>query len=101
MTAGFRQVVFIIKHAIDAEFRELTRRVERHIETAYVYQENDVLPEGFSARRTREAVGHGSRRALRQGRAGRLDSPSSTPTTITAAAPTPRWPISGSSRARA
>lgn len=49
MTAGFGKVVFIIKHAIDAEFRELTRRVERHIETAYVYQENDVLPEGFSA----------------------------------------------------
>ena len=34
MTAGFGKVVFIIKHAIDAEFRELTRRVERHIETA-------------------------------------------------------------------
>lgn len=48
ITAGFGKVVFIIKHAIDEDFRALMQRVERHIDVAYVYQENDRLPAGFS-----------------------------------------------------
>lgn len=45
--AGFGKVVFIIKHAIDEEFRRITAGVERYIEVEYVYQEMDMLPEGF------------------------------------------------------
>ena len=48
LTAGFGKAVFIIKHAIDEDFRRLMRPVERHIDVAYVYQENDRLPAGFS-----------------------------------------------------
>ncbi len=48
ITAGFGKVVFIIKQAIDEDFRALMQRVERHIDVAYVYQENDRLPAGFS-----------------------------------------------------
>lgn len=47
--AGFEKVVFIIKKAIEKEFKEnVGRRMERHIQTEYVYQELDNLPEGFS-----------------------------------------------------
>ena len=48
ITAGFGKVVFIIKHAIEEDFRRMLRPVERHIDVAYVYQELDRLPEGFS-----------------------------------------------------
>lgn len=48
ITAGFGKVVFIIKQAIDEDFRALMQRVERHIDVAYVYQENDRLPAGFA-----------------------------------------------------
>lgn len=48
ITAGFGKVVFIIKQAIDEDFRALMQRVEQHIDVAYVYQENDRLPAGFS-----------------------------------------------------
>ncbi len=48
ITAGFGKVVFIIKHAIDEDFRRILRPVERHIDVAYVYQELDCLPTGFS-----------------------------------------------------
>ncbi len=48
-TAGFGKVVFIIKHAIDEDFRRITSGVERYMEVRYVYQELDMLPEGFSA----------------------------------------------------
>lgn len=46
--AGFEKVVFIIKKAIEKEFKEnVGRRMEKHIQTEYVYQELDRLPEGF------------------------------------------------------
>lgn len=48
ITAGFGKVVFIIKHAIEEDFRAIMHPVERHIETAYVYQETDSLPDGFT-----------------------------------------------------
>lgn len=47
--AGFEKVVFIIKKAIEKEFKEnVERRIGKHIETQYVYQELSRLPEGFA-----------------------------------------------------
>ena len=47
--AGFERVCFVIKHAIDAPFRDaIGTRMERHFHVDYVYQEPDVLPEGFA-----------------------------------------------------
>lgn len=47
--AGFEKVVFIIKKAIEKEFKEhIGNRMEKHIKVEYVYQENDRLPEGYS-----------------------------------------------------
>ena len=48
LTVGFGKAVFIIKHAIDEDFRRLMRPIERHIDVAYIYQETDCLPAGFS-----------------------------------------------------
>lgn len=45
---GFRRVVFIIKHAIEADFKQAVgTRMERYFDVEYVYQEPDCLPEGF------------------------------------------------------
>jgi len=47
--AGFRKIVFIIKHEIEEEFREkIGRRMERFFDVTYVFQQLDVLPDGFS-----------------------------------------------------
>lgn len=47
--AGFEKVIFIIKKAIEEEFKEhIGRRMEKHVEVAYVYQELDRLPEGYN-----------------------------------------------------
>ena len=47
--AGFRRVAFIIKHEIEKTFREtIGARMEKFFHVAYVYQELDCLPEGFS-----------------------------------------------------
>ena len=48
--AGFRDVVFIIKHEIEHEFREV---MDKHLDgtglnVKYVFQETDVLPDGYS-----------------------------------------------------
>ncbi len=50
MRAGFRDVTFIIKREIEADFREV---MDKHLQgkdinVKYVYQELDRLPEGFS-----------------------------------------------------
>lgn len=53
--AGFEKVIFIIKHAIEADFREyMGNRMEKHIQAEYVYQELDRLPQGFTLPRGRE-----------------------------------------------
>ena len=45
--AGFRRVAFIIKHAIEEDFKAAVgRRMEKYFEVSYVYQELDRLPEG-------------------------------------------------------
>lgn len=46
--AGFEKVVFIIKKAIEKDFKEhIGDRMAEHLEVSYVYQEVDKLPEGF------------------------------------------------------
>ncbi len=53
--AGFRHVVFIIKHAIEQQFREtIGRRMERQFDVDYVFQETDVLPAGYTVPEGRE-----------------------------------------------
>ena len=53
--AGFRRVVFIIKHAIEQQFRETVgRRMERRFDVDYVFQEPDVLPAGYTVPEGRE-----------------------------------------------
>jgi len=46
--AGFEKVVFIIKKAIEKEFREnIGDRIASHVKVEYVYQELDWLPAGY------------------------------------------------------
>ena len=53
--AGFDRVVFVIKHAIEQEFRETVgRRAEALLDTAYVFQELTALPAGLSVPDGRE-----------------------------------------------
>ncbi len=60
--AGFRKVVFIIKRAIEEDFKAaLGRRMERFFDVRYVYQELDRLPEGSTVpegRRKPWGTGH-------------------------------------------
>ncbi len=47
--AGFNKVVFIIKHEIEEDFKRLVgSRIEKFIDVEYVFQELDMLPEGFT-----------------------------------------------------
>lgn len=47
--AGFRKVAFIIKHEIEADFKEfIGHRTEKYFDVSYVYQQLDKLPEGYS-----------------------------------------------------
>lgn len=49
IAAGFNKVVFIIRKDLEKDFRDIIgRRVEGLVETAYVFQELDDLPDGFS-----------------------------------------------------
>ena len=48
--AGFTKVVFVIKHEIEKDFKEIVgKRIEKKIKTEYVFQEINDLPEGFTA----------------------------------------------------
>ena len=47
--AGFRKVVFVIKHEIEADFKAfIGRRMEKYFDVRYVFQQTDMLPEGYS-----------------------------------------------------
>lgn len=47
--AGFEKVVFIIKHAIEEDFRAaIAPRVAGKMQVEYVFQELDMLPPGFA-----------------------------------------------------
>lgn len=53
--AGFDKVYFIIKEQIAADFKEVIGdRISKHIETEYIMQELNKLPEGYSAPEGRE-----------------------------------------------
>ena len=53
--AGFTKVVFVIKHQIEEEFKRLVgSRVEKQIPVEYVFQETDLLPEGYTCPPGRE-----------------------------------------------
>lgn len=53
--AGFTKVVFVIKNAIKEDFiKYVGKRIEKKIEVEYVFQETDMLPEGFSCPEGRE-----------------------------------------------
>ena len=46
--AGFRKVVFIIKHEIEEDFKNfIGKRMEKYFEVKYVYQQLEMLPEGY------------------------------------------------------
>lgn len=47
--AGFKKVIFIIRHDIEADFREaIGDRLADKIEVVYAFQEGNDLPEGFT-----------------------------------------------------
>ena len=47
--AGFRKIVFIIKHEIEEDFKKAVgRRAEKYFDVRYVFQELNRLPEGFA-----------------------------------------------------
>lgn len=49
LEAGFNKIVFIIRKDIEEAFKEVIgNRIEKIAEVAYVYQELDKLPEGFT-----------------------------------------------------
>ena len=55
LRAGFGKVVFVIREEIEEAFREtIGRNVEDRVETEYVFQRLDALPEGFEAPPGRE-----------------------------------------------
>ena len=55
MRAGFGKVVFVIKHAIEDEFKEkIGNAVAAHLPVEYVYQELDALPNGYTVPEGRE-----------------------------------------------
>lgn len=47
--AGFKRVIFLIKHEIEEDFRNLVgRRIEPHMEVTYAFQELNMVPDGCS-----------------------------------------------------
>lgn len=47
--AGFNKVVFVIKHAIEEDFKAMVgKRISKRVKVEYVYQETDALPEGYN-----------------------------------------------------
>lgn len=53
--AGFAKVVFVIKHAIEEDFKaRVGRRMEQFFDVHYVFQELDQLPPGYAVPAGRE-----------------------------------------------
>ncbi len=53
--AGFTKVVFVIKHAIENDFKEMVgKRIANRVKVDYVFQEIDKLPEGYTCPADRE-----------------------------------------------
>lgn len=50
LEAGFDRIVFIIRHDLEKDFKEIIgRRIEKIAPVSYAYQETKDLPEGFAA----------------------------------------------------
>ncbi len=48
LKAGFKKIVFVIKHQIEADFKaSIGDRISKFVDVEYVYQELDKIPEGF------------------------------------------------------
>lgn len=62
LQAGFERTVFVIRHDIEAAFKDrVASRFASRVPCAFTYQEHDLLPEGFTApaQRTRPwGTGH-------------------------------------------
>lgn len=53
--AGFTKIVFVIKHEIADDFINIVgKRIEKEVKVEYVYQETDMLPDGFKCPKDRE-----------------------------------------------
>ncbi len=53
--AGFTKVVFVIKHAIEEDFKAMVgKRIAKRVKVEYVFQETDKLPEGYVCPEDRE-----------------------------------------------
>ena len=53
--AGFEKVIFIIKHSIEKDFKEVIgNHVSKYMDVAYAFQDLDDLPEGYSVPEGRE-----------------------------------------------
>ncbi|MCD8337291.1 MAG: nucleotidyltransferase [Lachnospiraceae bacterium] len=53
--AGFNKVVFVIRHSMEKDFREIIGdRISKKIQVEYAFQELEDLPEGFSVPEGRE-----------------------------------------------
>ena len=47
--AGFKKIAFIIKHEIEADFKaSVGARAEKYFDVSYVFQQLDVLPDGYT-----------------------------------------------------
>lgn len=47
--AGFRKAAFIIKHEIEEDFKaSIGKRMEKYFEVQYIYQQLELLPDGYS-----------------------------------------------------
>ncbi len=52
--AGFTKVVFVIKHAIEDDFKAMVgKRIANRVKVEYVFQETDALPEGYECPKDR------------------------------------------------
>lgn len=55
LDAGFGDIIFVIKHAIEDAFKEnIGNRIEQYATVKYVFQELDKLPDGFTVPDGRE-----------------------------------------------
>ena len=55
VNSGFTKVVFVIKHAIEQDFKEMVgKRIAKRVKVEYAFQEVDKLPDGFTCPNDRE-----------------------------------------------
>ena len=65
LEAGFDKAVFVIKKAIEHDFREIIgKRIEKMIDVEYAFQELDDIPAPYTSGKPRKAVGYRSGCAL-------------------------------------